>query len=96
MPKLGTHLTINCSSTLFPSSARIELLQKNIKLTIPKDYQTTLDNLVTTKVLLELTATYIQTPIKTTTFDPIAEFPDVFLERISDELLLLREPNIYH
>src|SRR5436305_15047728 len=35
LPKLGIHLTIDCFSTLFPSSTRIKLLQEDIKLTIP-------------------------------------------------------------
>src|SRR5438045_8351776 len=34
LPKLGTYLAIDHSSTLFPSSARIELLQEDIKLSI--------------------------------------------------------------
>ena len=40
LPKLGTSLTIDYSSTLFSSSAQIELLQEDIKLTIPDDFQT--------------------------------------------------------
>src|SRR5438552_5160550 len=73
--KLGTHLTIDHSSTLFPSSARIELLQKDIN--NPKDFQTTLDQQLINKIPLNLTAVYIQAPVKVTTFNPITEFPDV-------------------
>src|SRR5437763_8853933 len=38
--KLSTHLAIDHALILFPSSARIELLQEDIKLAIPKDFQT--------------------------------------------------------
>ena len=58
LPKLGTSLTINRFSTLFPSSARIELLQEDIKLTIPKDFQTALDQESINKTLLKLAAAY--------------------------------------
>src|SRR5437762_7158244 len=74
LPKLGTHLTIDRSSTLFPSSARIELLQEDITL---KDFQTTLDQQSINKTPLELTAAYVQAPVKANTFDPITEFTDV-------------------
>src|SRR5436305_15327678 len=82
LPKLGTHLTIDRSSTLFPSSARIELLQEDIKLTIPKDFQTALDQQSINKMPLNLTAAYIQEPVNAVTFYPISEFPDVFPENI--------------
>ena len=47
-------------------------------------------------MLLDLTAAYIQVPIKVTTYNPIIKFPDVFSERIPDELPLLREPNMHY
>src|SRR5947207_12310407 len=47
-------------------------------------------------MLLELTATFIQAPVKATTFDSITEFPDVFPEKIPNKLLPLREPNMHH
>src|SRR5947208_3590211 len=94
--KLGTHLAIDCPSTLFPSSARIELLQEDIKLNIPNDFQTTLDQQSINKTPLNLTAAYIQAPVKATTFDPITEFPDIFPEKIPNELLPLREPHMRH
>ena len=96
LPKLGTHLAIDHSSTLFPSSARIELLQEDIKLAIPKDFQTALDQQSINKMLLDLTAAYIQAPVKITTFDLITEFPDIFSEKIPNELLPLRELHMYH
>ena len=43
---------------------------------------------------LDSTAAYIQAPVKAITFDPITEFPDIFPERIPDELPLLRESNM--
>ena len=92
--KLGTHLAIDRSSTLFPSSARIELLQEDIKFT--DNFQTALDQQSINKTPLNLTATYVQAPVKATTFDPITEFPDVFPEKIPDELPPLREPNMRH
>src|SRR5437762_11100368 len=85
LPKLGTGLTINSSSILFSSSARIELLQEDIKLTILKNFQITLDKLSINKTLLKLTAAYVQASVKVTTFDPVIEFSDIFSERISDE-----------
>jgi len=92
LPKLGTSMTINHSLTLFPSSTRCELIQRDIKFTIPKDYQTTLNNLTTKfKAPLDLTTAYIQVPIKVLTFDPITEFPDVFPEKIPNKLPPLRE-----
>src|SRR5204863_1629664 len=94
--KLGTHLAIDRSSTLFPSSARIELLQEDIKLNIPNDFQTTLNQQSINKTPLNLTAAYIQAPVKATTFDPITEFPDVFPEFIPNELPPLREPHMRH
>src|SRR5436305_4051920 len=94
LPKLGTHLTINCSSTLFPSSARIELLQEDIKLNIPDNFQTALDQQSINKMPLNLTAAYIQAPVKATTFDPITEFPDVFPKSVPNELPPLREPHM--
>src|SRR5436305_5003160 len=96
LPKLGTHLTINRSSVLFPSNARIELLQKDIKLNIPDNIQATLDQQSINKKLLNLTATYIQAPVKATTFDPITEFSDVFPESVPNELPPLREPHMCH
>src|SRR5436305_12618950 len=93
LPKLGTHLAIDHSSTLFPSSARIKLLQGDITL---KDFQTTLNQQSINKTPLELTAAYIQSPVKATTFDPIIEFPDVFPEKIPNELPPLREPHMRH
>src|SRR5216110_2980507 len=45
---------------------------------------------------LNLTATYIQALVKATTFDPIKEFPDIFPEKIPDELPPLREPHMQH
>src|SRR2546421_8224726 len=90
--KLGTYLTIDCSLTLFPSSARIELLQEDIKLNIPDNFQTVLDQQSINKTPLKLTTAYIQVPVKATTFDPITEFLDVFPEKILNELLPLREP----
>ena len=95
-PKLGTHLTIDYSSILFPSSARIKLLQEDIKLAISKDFQITLDKLSINKMLLELTATYIQVLVNVTIFDPITEFLNIFSEKIPDELSLLRELNMHH
>ncbi len=47
-------------------------------------------------MLLNLTAAYIQAPVKVTTFDPITEFPDIFPEKISNELPPLREPYMCH
>src|SRR5947208_13911896 len=94
--KLDTHLAIDCSSTLFPSSARIELLQEDIKLSIPKDFQTALDQQSINKTPLNLTTTYIQAPVKATTFDPITEFPDVFPKSVPNELPPLREPHMCH
>src|SRR6266480_501852 len=94
LPKLGTHLAIDRSSTLFPSSARIELLQEDIKLA--DDFQTALDQQSINKMPLDLTAAYIQAPVKANTFDPITEFPDVFPEKVPNELSLLREPHIRH
>ena|SRR5437763_13565111 len=70
LPKLDTSLTIDHSSTLFPSSAQIELLQEDIKLTILNDFQIALDKLPINKTLLNLTAAYIQAPVKATTFNP--------------------------
>src|SRR5205809_3019554 len=96
LPKLGTHLAIDRPSTLFPSSARIELLQEDIKLSIPNDFQTTLDQQSINKMPLNLTAAYIQAPVKATTFDPITEFFDIFPEKIPNELLPLREPHMHH
>src|SRR5205823_6947931 len=96
LPKLGTHLAIDRSSVLFPSSARIELLQEDIKLSIPKDFQTALDQQSINKMPLNLTAAYIQAPVKATTFDPIMKFPDIFPEKIPNELSLLREPHMCH
>src|SRR5947207_13955594 len=94
--KLSTHLAIDCSLTLFPSSARIKLLQEDIKLTIPKDFQIALDQQSINKTPLNLTAAYIQAPVKATTFDPITEFPDIFPEKIPNELPPLREPHMRH
>src|SRR5438067_6151842 len=94
LPKLGTHLAINCASTLFPSSARIELLQEDIKLT--DNFQTALDQQSINKTPLDLTAAYIQASVKATTFDPIMEFPDVFPEFIPNELPPLKEPHMHH
>src|SRR5207248_7917148 len=94
--KLGIHLAIDHSSTLFPSSARIELLQEYIKLAIPKDFQTALNQQSINKTLLELTAAYIQAPVKATTFNPITEFPDVFPKSVPNELPPLREPHMHH
>src|SRR5438552_437568 len=96
LPKLGTHLAIDHPSTLFPSSARIELLQEDIKLSIPNDFQTDLDQQSINKTPLNLTAAYVQAPVKATTFDPITEFPDVFPEKIPNELPPLREPHMRH
>src|SRR5437764_11839103 len=94
LPKLGTHLAIDCSSTLFPSSARIKLLQEDIKLA--DNFQTALDQQSINKTLLDLTAAYIQVPVKATTFDPITEFPDIFPEKVPNELPPLREPHMHH
>src|SRR5256884_1469218 len=94
LPKLGTHLAIDRASTLFPSSARIELLQEDIKLT--DNFQTVLDQQSINKTPLNLTAAYVQAPVKATTFDPITEFPDVFPEKIPNELPPLREPHMRH
>src|SRR6266480_6035725 len=47
-------------------------------------------------MLLELTAAYIQAPVKATTFDPITEFPDIFPEKVPNELPPLREPHMCH
>ena len=94
LPKLGTHLTIDHPSTLFPSSARIELLQEDIKLT--DDFQIILDQQSINKTTPELTATYIQASVKATTFDPITEFPDIFPEKIPTELPPHREPHMLH
>ena len=47
-------------------------------------------------MLLKLIATYIQASVKATTFDPITEFPDVFPEKIPNELPPLREPHMRH
>src|SRR5204863_4140958 len=94
--KLGTHLAIDCSSTLFPSSARIELLQEDIKLNIPDNFQTTPDQQSINKTPLNLTAAYIQAPVKVTTFYPITQFSDVFSEKIPNELSLLRESHMRH
>src|SRR5436305_8760747 len=91
LPKLGTHLAIDYSSTLFPSSARIKLLQEDIKLSIPNNFQTALDQQSINKMPLNLTAAYIQAPVKATTFDSITEFPDVFPEFVPNELPPLRE-----
>ena len=66
---------------MFPSSARIELLQEDIKLTILKDFQTTLEQQSINKTPLKLIAAYIQAPVKATTFDPIMEFSDIFSEK---------------
>src|SRR5438045_4577843 len=96
LPKLGTYLAIDYSSTLFPSSAQIELHQEDIKLTIPKDFQTALDQQSINKMPLNLTAAYIQAPVKATTFDPITEFPDIFPEKFPNELLPLRELHMHH
>src|SRR5436190_7208067 len=96
LPKLGTHLTIDRPSTLFPSSARIELLQEDIKLSIPNDFQTALDQQSIDKMPLNLTAAYIQAPVKATTFDPITEFPDVFPKSVPNELPTLRKPHMRH
>src|SRR5436305_15326226 len=96
LPKLGTHLAIDRSSILFPSSARIELHQEDIKLAIPKDFQTTLDQQSINKTPLNLTAAYIQAPVKATTFDSIMEFPDVFPKSVPYELPPLREPHMHH
>src|SRR5947207_2093369 len=96
LPKLGTLLAIDRPSTLFPSSARIELLQEDIKLAIPKDFQTALDQQSINKTPLNLTAAYIQAPVKAITFDPIMEFPDIFPEKIPNELPPLREPHMHH
>src|SRR5204863_2617929 len=70
--------------------------QEDIKLSIPNDFQTTLDQQSINKTPLNLTAAYSQAPVKATTFDPITEFPDVFPEKIPNELLLLREPHMHH
>src|SRR2546429_9441677 len=94
LPQLGTHIAIDHSSTLFPSSARIELLQEDIKLA--DDFQTALDQQSINKMPLDLTAAYIQAPVKATTFDPITEFLDVFPEKIPNELPPLREPHMRH
>src|SRR5204863_6616678 len=94
--KLGTHLTIDRPSTLFPSSARIELFQEDIKLSIPNNFQTKLDQQSINKTPLNLTAAYIQAPVKATTFDPITEFPDVFPKSVPNELPPLREPHMRH
>src|SRR5256884_8986670 len=94
--KLGTHLAIDHSSTLFPSSARIELLQEDIKLNIPDNFQTDLDQQSINKTPLNLTAAYIQASVKATTFDPITEFPNIFPEKIPNELPLLRESHMRH
>ena len=94
LPKLGTHLAIDRSSTLFPSSARIELLQEDIQLT--DDFQTALNQQSINKIPLNLTTAYIQAPVKATTFNPITEFPDVFPEKIPNELPPLREPHMRH
>src|SRR5437762_12239980 len=96
LPKLGTHLTIDHSSTLFPSSARIELHQEDIKLAIPKDFQTALDQQSINKTPLNLTAAYNQAPVKATTFNPITEFSDIFPEKVPNELPPLREPHMRH
>ena len=96
LPKLGTHLTIDRPSTLFPSSARIELLQEDIKLSILNDFQTALDQQSINKMPLNLTAAYIQAPVKAVTFDPITEFPDVFPEKILNKLPSLRELHMCH
>src|SRR5881394_3006687 len=96
LPKLGTHLTIDRSSTLFPSSARIELLHEDIKLAIPDNIQTALDQQSINKTPLNLTTAYVQAPVKAITFDPIMEFPDVFPEKIPNELPPLREPHMCH
>ena len=94
--KLGTNLTINHFSTLFSSSARIKLLQEDIKLILPKDFQITLDKLATNKALLNLIAAYIQVPIKVLTFNPITEFPDIFPEFVPNKLPPLRELHMHH
>src|SRR3989440_5836159 len=96
LPKLGTHLAIDHSLTLFPSSARIELLQEDIKLNILNNFQTALDQQSINKTPLNLTAAYSQAPVKATTFDPIMEFPDVFPEKIPNELSPLRESHMHH
>src|SRR5947208_13411621 len=96
LPKLGTHLATDRSSQLFPSSARIELLQEDIKLTIPKDFQTDLDQESINKTLLKLAAAYIQASVKATTFNPVTEFPDIFPEKIPNELSPLRELHMCH
>src|SRR5436190_20332060 len=41
--KLSTYLAIDYSLTLFPSSAQIKLLQEDIKINIPDNFQTALD-----------------------------------------------------
>src|SRR5205814_4915426 len=74
--------------------ALIELLQEDIKLSIPNDFQTALDQQSINKMPLNLTAAYNQAPVKATTFDPIIEFPDIFPEKIPNELPPLREPNM--
>src|SRR5436305_2664724 len=94
LPKLGTHLAIDRSSTLFPSSSRIELLQEDIKLA--DDFQIALDQQSINKMPLNLTAACIQAPVKATTFDPITEFPDIFPEKVPNELPPLREPHMCH
>ena len=94
--KLGTHLAIDYSLTLFPSSARIKLLQEDIKLTILKDFQTALDQQSINKTPLNLTAAYVQALVKATTFDPVTEFPDVFPEKFFNELPPLRESHMRH
>src|SRR5947199_2393340 len=96
LPKLGTYLAIERSSVLFTSSARIELLQEDIKLNIPDNIQTTLEQQSINKMPLNLTAAYIQAPVKATTFDPITEFPDIFPEKILNELPPLREPHMHY
>src|SRR5256884_591179 len=45
---------------------------------------------------LNLTAAYIQAPVKAITFNPIMKFLDIFLEKIPNELLLLRESHMRH
>src|SRR5436305_12530471 len=96
LPKLGTHLAIDRSSTLFPSSAQIKLLHEDIKLAIPDNIQTALEQQSINKTPLKLTAAYIQAPVKATTFDPITEYPDVFPKSVPNELPPLREPHMRH
>src|SRR5436305_6234093 len=69
--KLGTHLAIDRPSTLFPSSARIELLQEDIKFSILNNFQTALDQQSINKTPLNLTAAYIQALVKAITFHHI-------------------------